>query len=151
MIPARTSQRLLGKTRLLILDQDADPRHALVEQLPGFLHRGDLLVVNRSATLPSSFRGRVQGRGEDIEIRLASFQGAVAADLRHWAAISFGAGDWRVPTEERGRTPFLQAGERLEFGPDLTAIILQVEQGRLLQIRFESPHLEQSLYLHGRP
>ncbi|WP_141735121.1 S-adenosylmethionine:tRNA ribosyltransferase-isomerase [Oligoflexus tunisiensis] len=151
MIPARHSQRRLGKTRLMVLGQHQPPQHELVEDLPAILKPFDLLIVNRSATLPSSFHGRVERTGEALEIRLASFQGPLAEGLRDWAAFSFGAGDWRMATEERGPPPPLQKEDRIIFGPDLAAEILSVTEGRLLHIRFQGPHLEQSLYHYGQP
>jgi S-adenosylmethionine:tRNA ribosyltransferase-isomerase len=151
MMPARSSRRLLGKTRLLMLTPDKGAQHGLMEQLPDFLLPGDLLVVNRSATLPASFHGWVERSGELLEIRLAAFQGDLADGLRDWAAFSFGSGDWRMATEERGTPPFLQKGDRIIFGPDLHAEIRAVEQRRLLLLRFHGPHLEHSLYQYGRP
>lgn len=151
MIPARNSQRRLGKTRLMVLRADAPPLHDYVDHLPELLMPGDLLIINRSATLPSSFRGHVQRSGEAVEIRLASFQGSLTEGLRDWLAFSFGEGDWRMPTEDRGPPPLLQSGDRLIFGTDLTADILQVEHRSLLRLRFQSSQLEASLYQHGTP
>lgn len=150
MIPARLSQRLLGKTKLMILNQNRAPFHSHVEQLPELLLPGDLLIINRSATLPASFHGRVQRTGEAVEIRLASFQGPLSEGLRDWIALSFGSGDWRMPTEERGPPPQLQIGDTIFFGANLSAHIRLVERDRLLQLRFQSSHLEQSLYQHGQ-
>ncbi|HYX33183.1 MAG TPA: S-adenosylmethionine:tRNA ribosyltransferase-isomerase [Oligoflexus sp.] len=151
MIPAQLPQRFLGKTKLMILGLGHGPQHRLVEDLPSILQPRDLLIVNRSATLPSSFRGHVQRSGEALEIRLASFQGHPSEGLQDWLAFSFGSGDWRMPTEERGPPPSLQSGDTIIFGDDLTATVQAVEQARLLHVRFQSLHLEQSLYRHGRP
>ena len=151
MNPARTSRRLLGKTKLLVLGEKDRVWHQEVNHLIEHLSEGDLVVANRSATLPSSFRGKLQRTGAFVEVRLAAFQGPDVSDLSHWLAFAFGEGDWRVPTEDRKLPPELVRGDRILFGSDLSAQVLDCVKSRLLRIRFESPFLEQSLYRYGRP
>lgn len=150
MIPERTSKRWLGRTKLLVLTSHS-VSHSTIDRMAEYLNPGDVLVVNRSATLPASFRGRLARTDEEIEIRLAAFQGPDARRLENWLAFSFGSGDWRMPTERRGPPPKLRAGDRLRFGEDLIADVLEVHHGRLLRIRFYAEELERALYRRGRP
>ncbi len=160
MNPAITSTRKLGATRLMVVGQGGYVEHARFEQLRDFLECGDLIVVNRSGTLPSSFFGTIERSGETVELRLAAFQGpnrmppeSMALDLSGWLAVAFGSGTWELPTEKRGVPPVLKTGDRIRFGDDLGASVEEVDAltHRLLRIRFESKRLEQSLYRHGRP
>jgi S-adenosylmethionine:tRNA ribosyltransferase-isomerase len=150
MISPRTAEKRGLQTRLLGLGRN-EARHLRVADLPTCLESGDVLVVNRSATLPASFRGRIQRSGAQVEIRLAAFQGPGARDFENWLAISFGSGNWRMPTESRGTPPELTPGDRLVFGVDLSADIAEVQAGRLLRIRFVSSNLLAELYRRGHP
>lgn len=155
MKPAQTSRRALTDTKLMILpvplSNDQRIEHTTVAHFPDHLQRGDLLIVNRSATLPSSFLGILQRTGETLELRLAAFQGPSLHSLRDWLAFSFGQGDWRMPTEERGTPPKLNIGDRIYFGVDLVAEVLEIHNPRQLKIQFHSRNLEHALYTYGRP
>ncbi len=115
------------------------------------LNKGDLLVVNNSATLPSSFSGYIRRTGARVEIRLASFQGPSLNDLQNWLGFSFGSGDWKMSTEDRGPAPQILTGDQIVFGDDLFVEIIEVQYERLLRIRFVSDHLAKALYKYGRP
>src|SRR3990167_10696598 len=127
MKAATTSQRFFEQTKLLVFSNEALIQHGRLADFHAQLKAGDLLVVNRSATLPSSFRGKVARSGAEVEIRLAAFQGPSPQDLSRWQAISFGAGDWRLPTELRGPAPSLETGDRIHIGPPLYAEVEKVE------------------------
>jgi S-adenosylmethionine:tRNA ribosyltransferase-isomerase len=135
--------------RLLHLDPRTGRRTDLrVGDLPSRLEPGDLVVVNDSATLPASLRGRLAGA--PVELRLAAER---AAGL--WDAVLFGAGDWRTRTEDRPAPPAARAGDRLALGPELTATIEAVSplSPRLVSVRFDEPPdiFWPALYRHGRP
>jgi S-adenosylmethionine:tRNA ribosyltransferase-isomerase len=133
MKPASSSQRFYENTKLAVIDANAagsasgaanaaataSPAvaHHTLQDFGNFLQKGDLLVVNRSGTLPSSFHGHLARTGEAVELRLASFQGLSSQDLSQWKAVSFGSGDWRMPTEARGPAPKLIPGDRIKIGP----------------------------------
>lgn len=151
MIPARTSKRFGGDTKLLALTQNGQIQHTNVHNLLNYLNPSDLLIVNRSATLPSSFRGHLQRTTEFVEIRLAAFQGVNPKDLQNWLAFSFGKGDWKLPTEQREPPPELIAGDQIVFGPDLSLEVVSVKYKRLLEIRFLSSDLGKNLYQYGKP
>lgn len=151
MKPANRARRLGGGTRLLALAPDGQIHHTTVQRLGEFLSAGDLLVVNRSATLPSSFSGHLERTGEPVEIRLAAFQGPSSNLLTRWTAVSFGQGGWRTPTEKRGSPPRLAVGDVVTFGSDLSLQVTGLTRERLMNVEFQSSDLERNLYLHGRP
>jgi S-adenosylmethionine:tRNA ribosyltransferase-isomerase len=128
-----------------------DITHAALRDLGSFLNRGDVIVVNRAGTLPASFRGCIQRTGESLEVRLAAFRGLAPIDLRFWSAVAFGAGDWRIETEARGPAPKLIAGDTITLGTDLSIIVDEVIDRRILAVQFLSKNLIGALYRYGRP
>jgi len=135
--------------RLLHLDPRTGRRRDLrVSDLPALLGPGDLLVLNDSATLPASLRGRLTDAS--VELRLAGERGDGA-----WNAVLFGAGDWRARTEDRPAPPAARAGDRLVFGLELAARVESVSpiSPRLLAIRFDETGeaFWTALYRQGRP
>jgi S-adenosylmethionine:tRNA ribosyltransferase-isomerase len=138
-----------GLDRLLHLDPRTHRRRDLhVADLAGLLAPGDLVVVNDSATLPASLRGRLGDL--PVELRLAAER---APGL--WDAVLFGAGDWRTRTEDRPAPPVARPGDGLALGPELAARVEAVSpiSRRLLTVRFEQPAdvFWPALYRHGRP
>jgi S-adenosylmethionine:tRNA ribosyltransferase-isomerase len=119
-----------------------------VEHLPGLLRAGDLLVVNDAATLPASLQGRT-GEGAPIELRLLARE-----EEGTWTAVLFGAGDWRMRTEDRPAPPSLSVGATLLLG-SLTARVVEVlpPSPRLVRVAFEAQGaaLWAGLYRSGRP
>jgi S-adenosylmethionine:tRNA ribosyltransferase-isomerase len=78
--------------------------------------------------------------GEPIEARLAGW--VSLRDLARFVAVAFGAGDYRVPTEDRPPPPPLSAGDQLEFGPLIAWVEGLLDHPRLIAadpIAFESP------------
>jgi S-adenosylmethionine:tRNA ribosyltransferase-isomerase len=137
-----------GGERLLCVDPAQDGlAHHTAADLPDLLRAGDVLVVNDAATLPARFTVV----GQALELRLAR-RGRTDAE---WSAIVLGAGDFQVPTEERGTPRALLEGERLDLGDGLEATVTAVdaELPRLVQIRFhlEGAALLSALYRRGRP
>jgi S-adenosylmethionine:tRNA ribosyltransferase-isomerase len=121
-----------------------------MHELPGLLHRGDLLVVNDAATLPASLLATTF-RGEPVEIRLAG-----CGDREgEWTAALLGRGDWRMRTEDRPPPPLLCPGDVLRFGEDLAASVRRVwpVSSRLVDLDFDrrGAALWEALYRHGRP
>jgi S-adenosylmethionine:tRNA ribosyltransferase-isomerase len=66
--------------------------------------------------------------------------------------VLLGAGDWRLPTEERGATPAVSMGEVIEAA-GLAATVTAVEHPRLVELRFDAPHalVLAQLLRTGRP
>ena len=115
--------------RLLVLDPLVAARNprarawrdARVRDLAGILRRGDLLVLNDAATVPASLRA-VTSRGEPVEVRLAAH-----LDDERWRAALLGAGDWHTRTEDRPPPPGVHVGDTLRIGPDLAAVVEEVD------------------------
>jgi S-adenosylmethionine:tRNA ribosyltransferase-isomerase len=137
--------------RLLVIDPGSGGyQDASVGGMGGFLRRGDLLVVNDAATMPASLPASGP-RGERLELRLAAH-----LEGSSFAAVLFGDGDWRTPTEHRPPPPSLAPGASLRVGVELTADITAVSplSPPLLTLRFgerEPARLWDALYRHGRP
>ncbi|MBA3550547.1 MAG: S-adenosylmethionine:tRNA ribosyltransferase-isomerase [Nannocystis sp.] len=174
MQPATTPRHDRSDTRLLAVDRDSGSvRDLVIDDLPGLLRAGDLLVVNDAATLPASLHARVAGSEPMFELRLtgaltdslASLEGPLEGPLA--VAVLLGAGDWRTPTEHRAAPPRLAVGDTVLFQgpgpeghdpkamPDLRATITAVDPraARLVTLRFDrgGAALWSALYRLGRP
>jgi len=135
--------------RLLHLDPRTGRRRDLrVGALPDLFAPGDLVVLNDSATLPASLRGRLGDA--TVEVRLAGRR-----DDGAWNAVLFGAGDWRIRTEDRAAPAAARPGDRIAFGFDLAGVVEGVStiSARLVALRFEADDdaFWTALYRHGRP
>ena len=151
MKPAINSKRKFGDTRLLLFNQEEKIEHQRVNDLINYFNAGDVLVINKSATMPSSLMAKIDRSGEEVEIRLAAFQGKSASNLDDWAAFSFGSGSWKDQTEERGIPAEIRIGDRLIFSESLKAIVLNVDKERLLKIKFIANNIAQEVYKVGKP
>jgi S-adenosylmethionine:tRNA ribosyltransferase-isomerase len=151
MKPAINSKRSFGDTRLLLFNQEEKIEHQKVNDLLNYFNKGDVLVVNKSATMPSSLMATIDRSDEEVEIRLAAFQGKDSKNLDDWAAFSFGTGSWRDQTEERGKPAEIRIGDQLVFSENLKAIVLNVEKERLLKIKFIGNNIAQEIYQVGKP
>jgi S-adenosylmethionine:tRNA ribosyltransferase-isomerase len=150
MTPATWPRAEPETARLLRIDPGRNTlSDARVVDLPRLLRAGDLIVVNDAATLPASLGGRTS-TGEPLEVRLV---GSVPGG--DFTAVLFGAGDWRLRTEDRPPPPPLRERERLTFGPDLMATLTSISplSARLVRLRFDQDGeaLWSALYRQGRP
>lgn len=143
--------------RMLVLDpRPGTPADHTIGELPAILQPGDALVLNDAATVPASLAGvTVQG---PVEIRLASALATAAGThdvAREWQAVVFGAGSWRMRTEDRAAPPRLAVGERIDFAGGLCATVQDVAAAspRLVQLRFDrdAGDLWTALYRAGKP
>lgn len=139
-----------NSTRLLVVD----PEHARIagrnmRNLPELLERGDVLIVNDAATLPASLAAQT-AQGASIELRLLGPENA-----GRFSAIVFGAGDYRMRTEDRPAPPPLELGEVLRVGPQLRATVLGHSQRsqRWIDLQFDlrDAALWRALYAWGKP
>lgn len=148
MTPATWPRPQPLSERLLYIDPAGTYEDRRLVELPDLLRPGDLLVVNDAATLPASLHGHTSA-GAEVEVRLAG------RNERTWTAILFGAGDWRMRTEDRPPPPSVRAGERLQLAAGLSAVVLAVDPAtpRLIEIEFDrdGEHLWPALYQAGRP
>jgi len=155
MRPARSYPKRRDDVRLLVMDPRLPPGRGLLEtrttELATFLAPGDLLVVNDAATLPASLGG-TDGEGRAVEARLIA-----ARDDQRFAAVLFGAGDWRQRTEDRPPPPALPVGAALSFGAggELRARVVAQSplSPRLVDLEFAAhgDALWAALYAIGRP
>lgn len=134
--------------RLLVIESGAGRTlDARIRDLPSFLSKGDIVIVNDAATLPASLRA-ADGR---FELRLL---GRGDSDARY-DALLFGEGDFRTPTERRPAPPKLVVGERLVLSGGLVALVTRVdtEEPRLLEVEFDRTGADfyRALYAGGRP
>ena len=146
MRAARAPRSAPGQERLLVIDpREGSFGDFSIRDLPEFFELGDALVLNDAATLPASLRV-----AEDLELRLMS-----CFDDGTWLAITFGAGDSRLPTEQRGTPRVLVVGTALGFGHGLSARVLSVDPAspRLVRLAFyqHGSELWQALYRAARP
>jgi len=140
--------------RLLVVD--ADGRLAAHERadLPELLAAGDLVVANDAATLPASLSGRHLPSGATIELRLAGRTAAGAPDeAQRFSAVVFGAGDFRMRTEDRPVPPPLAPGDRLDLGPLEAEVLRTLGHPRLVEVRFagDADAVHAGIARHGRP
>lgn len=114
-------------------------------ELPQLLEPEDVVVLNDAATLPASLRVDAA-----LELRLVS-----ADQDGTFLAVTFGAGDFRQPTETRGVPRVLREGERLQLAADLAARVIGLDpaQPRLVRLRFETSGAAfwSALYRHAKP
>jgi S-adenosylmethionine:tRNA ribosyltransferase-isomerase len=155
MNPAKWPRPRPLEERLLVLDAARGAiGDARVGDLPQLLGLGDLVVVNDAATLPSSLRAR----NAEVEVRLCGAlptgtEAGATAGATVFRAVTFGAGDWRTPTEKRPAPPTVKW---LDFGGGLSATVEPLKDAispRLVSLRFSfgGADLMHALYHHARP
>jgi len=153
MSAAATARAPNIDARLLVLTASAELRHAPRASLVEFLRAGDLVVANDAMTLPASLHGVHVATGAPIELRLAGLQAPAGGDLRKCIAVVFGAGDFRMRTEDRPAPPPLSAGDRLAFGDLRARVVRKIGHPRLVAVAFDgsAEALWRGLARHGRP
>jgi S-adenosylmethionine:tRNA ribosyltransferase-isomerase len=109
------------RSRLLVLDRAADTlRHSRFFQLPRYLRRGDLVVLNDTAVRPARLIGRRRDTGGRVELLLLH---------------SLGKGRWRALMRGRARV-----GMVLDFGDEgIETRILGVAGMGEVTVRFYPP------------
>jgi S-adenosylmethionine:tRNA ribosyltransferase-isomerase len=138
--------------RLLVVDGAGRITHHPRSALADLLVAGDLLVANDAATLPASLAGRHCASDAPIEVRLAGRRSLDDDDVERFVAVVFGAGDWRMRTEDRPPPPALVVGDALALGP-LSATVVRVLAPRLVELRFAgaADAIRAGIARHGRP
>ena len=152
MIAASHPVQRRHDARLLVIDAHGMLSHTARANLLSYLQSGDLVVANDAATLPASLQGTHLASGAPIEVRLAG-RASLRADDLQFAAVVFGAGDWRTRTEDRPPPPELAAGDRLALGPLSATIEALLDHPRLIALRFDGPPpaVWAGIARHGRP
>lgn len=153
MKPATLPIHRPHNARLLVVDGHGRIYHAPRSRLLHFLAQGDLLVANDAATLPASLSGLHPRSGQAIEVRLAARPTLRLDRVQQFDAVVFGAGDWRMRTEDRPPPPRLRPGDRLALGPLNARIEALRGHPRLVRLRFDGTpdQIWAGLARHGRP
>jgi S-adenosylmethionine:tRNA ribosyltransferase-isomerase len=139
--------------RLLVVNARGEITHAPRAAFVEFLRPGDLVVANDAATLPASLRGDHVPSGGPVEVRLAGRCSLAPDDVRRFAAVVFGAGDYHTRTEDRPPPPPLAPGDRLALGPLAATVERLLGHPRLVALRFDGTPdaIWAGLARHGRP
>ena len=101
IVPATVAAQRPPDACLLAADRQGRFRHLLRKNLVDLLDSGDLVIANDAATLPASLHGTLDRTGEPIEVRLAGWPSPATTEVSLFSAIVFGAGDFRLRTEDR--------------------------------------------------
>jgi S-adenosylmethionine:tRNA ribosyltransferase-isomerase len=141
------------RAKLLTINCRGDITHAARATFVELLRPGDLVVANDAATLPASLHGQHVPTGCSVEVRLAGRRSIAPDDVRQFAAIVFGAGDYRIRTEDRPPPPAIEPGDRLVLGPLTATVERLLSHPRLVSLRFEGAPdaIWAGLARHGRP
>jgi S-adenosylmethionine:tRNA ribosyltransferase-isomerase len=153
---AATHPIIAGRDAKLLVVRGRELRHLPRSAFPSLLRPHDLVVANDAATLPASLAGTHVRTGSPVEVRLAGRASLDPAAAR-FSAVVFGAGDYRMATEDRPSPPALLAGDTLRFpGPsrELVAHIVAVsDHPRLVELLFDDSidRIWEGLARSGRP
>ncbi len=153
MTPAVDPVQRPADAKLLVVSADGTLANRSRFQFADALHPGDLVVANDAATMPASLTGIHERTGADIEVRLAGRPSPSETDLRRFAAIVFGSGDFHTPTERRSLPPLMAVGDRLILGPLVAIVTGFHSHPRLISLRFEGDPdaIWAGIARHGRP
>ena len=139
--------------KLLAVDRCGKISHLARSEFIDLLKPGDLVIANDAATLPASLFGHHVPTGRSIEVRLAGRASLAPDDIRQFAAVIFGAGDFRTRTEDRPQPPVLNVGDRLIVGPLTGTVAAILDHPRFISLAFEGPpeRIWEGLARHGQP
>lgn len=110
---------------MLVVHADGTLQHAQVRDLPNFLHRGDVLVVNDTKVIPARLHGRrlpracMEGEGAKVELMLHK---RIAPDR----FLAFAR-----PAKK------IAAGDRLRLGETLSAMVAARGQAGEVEVQFD--------------
>ena len=153
MLAAREAIQRPKDAKLLAVDAEGRITHRRRAALVGLLRPGDLVVANDAATIPASLAGIHLPTAAPIELRLAGRPSLRPDDISRFSAIVFGAGDWRIRTEDRPPPPLLRRGDRLILGPLSATIEAILGHARFVLVAFEgsTDEIWAGIARHGRP
>ncbi len=122
------------EVKLMVLNRENGKcEHTRFKQLPDYLNKGDVLVLNNSRTIPASLKGK-QGK-QPVEVRLSRKRSGCS-----WDSLILG--------------DLYQAGSSIAFSEGVTAIMKGKGSERpLVQLEFNKSGSEllDFIYKHGEP
>jgi S-adenosylmethionine:tRNA ribosyltransferase-isomerase len=153
MIAAHLPIQRPRQAKLLVIDEQGQFRHWPRSRVVDLFRGGDLVIANDAATLPASLSGEHLQSGRLIEVRLAGRDSLATNEIRHWMAVVFGAGDFRMRTEDRPQPPELATGDKFVLGPLHATVERILGHPRLVRLAFDgsSKEILEGLSHHGRP
>jgi len=104
-----------GARLLVVAREGGQLSHSSILELPGWLRRGDLLVVNRSRVIPARLRARRAGGGAVEVLLIAPLAGAAAEG----AGVPPGGARWKALVRPARR---LRAGQKVTLVPPTSAL-----------------------------
>ena len=153
MIAAHLPLQRPPQAKILVVDRQGDIWHWARSRFVDLFRPGDLVIANDAATLPASITGTHERTGRPIEVRLAGRRSLAPDGISRCTAVVFGAGDFRIPTEQRPLPPDLAIGDRLALGPLRATVEEMLGHARLVRIEFDGSldEIWEGLARHGRP
>jgi S-adenosylmethionine:tRNA ribosyltransferase-isomerase len=153
MLPAREPIQRPPGAKLLAVDAMGRITHHRRADLIGLLRPGNLVIANDAATVPASLGGIHLPTGAPVEVRLAGRASLRPDDVHRFSAIVFGAGDWRMRTEDRLPPPVLLRGDRLALGPLAATVEVTLGHPRFVRLAFDgsADAIWAGIAGHGRP
>jgi S-adenosylmethionine:tRNA ribosyltransferase-isomerase len=153
MKSASTPSKRPQDAKLLVIRSGGTIEQRRRSEWPALLRAGDLVVANDAATLAASLFGTHLPSGRAIEVRLAGRRSLDVSQVREFSAVVFGAGDFRIRTEDRPMPPTLTPGDRLELGPLRATVAGVLGHPRLITVGFDGGPAEiwEGLARHGKP
>lgn len=153
MIAASVAIQRPRDAKLLVVSANGSMEHRARTDFVELLRAGDLVVANDAATIPASLFGHHEATGLPIEVRLAGRDSSPLRQGDCFQAVAFGAGDFRIRTEDRPLPPPLKTGDTLHLGPLSATVIHVLNHARLVVLRFRgtSQAIWKGIAEHGRP
>ena len=134
--PARFPVQRPADARVLVVGPNATWAHRPRARWIEALRAGDLVIANDAATLPASLAAQHARTRRRLELRLAAHASRADDGALRFAAVAFGAGDWRTRTEDRADPPRLAAGEHLLCSEATIAVEAILAHPRLVRLLF---------------
>jgi S-adenosylmethionine:tRNA ribosyltransferase-isomerase len=137
MIAASEPVQRRPDAKLLLIRSGGSIEHWPRSAWVSLLRPGDLVVANDAATLPASLFGTHLATGRAIEVRLAGRGSLDPGQVSCFFAVLFGAGDFRIRTEDRPSPPPVAPGDHLQLGPLRATVERLQDHPRLVLLRFD--------------
>jgi S-adenosylmethionine:tRNA ribosyltransferase-isomerase len=139
--------------KLLVVSANGSIEHRARTEFVELLRAGDVVVANDAATIPASLSGYHERTGLPIEVRLAGRDSSPLNARGCYVAVVFGAGDFRIRTEDRPPPPSLKNGDLLRLGSLHATVLRVLQHPRLVEIRFDgsSQEIWKGIAQHGKP